>query len=135
MNIEKGIHTKWPTITALEALLPVARVFTGRAKGSPAMPYASIVVAAMPTSDRSDKGMFRDANIRIQVWTDDYDVGKAIQTAIIAGFENTDFALDDGDVYDMHHDDSTALEEPDSTEPLWQFVTIFSAACREDRTN
>ena len=135
MNIEKGIHTKWATIAALEALLPAARVFTGRAMGSPVKPYASIIVAAMPTEERSDKGMFRAANVRIQVWSTDYDSGKAIQSAIEAGFENTDFALDDGTVFDMQHDDSAALQEEDSTDSIWQFVTIFTAKCREDRTN
>jgi len=135
VNIEKGIHTIWPTIDALEALLPVARVFTGRAPAGTAKPYASIVVAGMATNARGDKSMFRDANVRIQVWSDTYAVGKAIQAAIIDGFENRDFALDDGAVADMHHDDSAALRESDSVDSVWQFVTVFSATCREDRVN
>lgn len=135
MNIEKGIQTQWPLIDALEALLPVARVFTGRAKGSPTIPYCSVVVAALPTDERSDKTMFRTANIRFQVWTEDYAEGQAIQTALVAGFENAGFALDDGYVDDMRHVDSTALQEDESTDSTWQFLTVFDAACNEDRTN
>lgn len=137
MNIEKGIHTQWATIGALVALLPASRVFTGRAPAGTTKPYASIAVAAMPTEGRSQLGMFRTANIRIQHWVtkDNFDNGKAIQSAIEAGFENTDFALDDGTVHDVHHVDSTHLLEEDPTEPLWQFVTIFDCECREDRTN
>lgn len=135
MNIAKGIHTIWPTIAPLEALLPVARVFTGRAQGSPVMPYASVMIPAMPTVGRSDKGMFRVPNVRIQVWSEDYASGKAIQTALVAGFENLDFDLDDGHIDDMHHDDSGEFQEEKPTGDVWQFVTVFSAAGHEDRTN
>ncbi len=135
MNIEKGIQTQWPTIDALEALLPVERVFTGRAKGSPARPYATIVAPALPTEARGTLTMFREANIRFQVWAQDFDTGKAIQTAIVDGFENLDFSLDDGAVYDMKHEDSTALQEDESTDSIWQFITIFGAKCSEDRVN
>jgi len=135
MNIEKGIHTQWPTLTALEALLPVARVFTGRARGGPRMPYASINVAGLATNGRGDKSMFREANVRIQVWAEDFDTGKAIQSAVVDGFENAAFDLDDGHVCDMKHEDSTALQEGESIDSIWQFVTVFSAACREDRVN
>ena len=133
MNIEKGIQTRWPTITALEALLPVARVFTDRAPPGTTKPYAAVIVPAMPTNRRSDKGMFREPNIRFQVWSDIYTEGKAIQKAIVKGFENANFALDDGVVSDMRHEDSTALREGDSIDAIWQFVTVFSAGSREDR--
>ncbi len=137
MNIEKGIHTQWATIDALVALLPASRVFTGRAPAGTTKPYASITVAAMSTGGRSDKGMFRTPNIRIQHWVtkDTFANGKAIQSAIEAGFENADFDLDDGAVHDVHHVDSAHLLEEDPAESLWQFVTIFDFECREDRTN
>ncbi len=133
MNIEKGIQTRWPTISALEALLPVARVFTGRAPAGTVKPYASIMVASMPTAGRSDKGMYRDPDVRFQVWSDTYAVGKAIQDAITDGFENADFALDDGVVNDMRQVDATGLQEGEAVDDVWQFVSIFSAGSREDR--
>jgi hypothetical protein len=99
------------------------------------MPYASVMIPAMPTVGRSDKGMFRVPNVRIQIWAEDYSTGHAIQKAVVAGFQNLDFDLDDGRVDDMQHEDSGEFQEEEPTSDIWQFVTVFSAFGHEARTN
>jgi hypothetical protein len=136
VNIEAQIHTLWPTIAALEAVLPVARVFTGRARGSPPMPYACLTVPGSSTRARTSQGMLRDVQLRIQHWVahNDFPDGRTIQERIEEGFGNRAFDTDDGRVIDMRHEDSFHLQDSEATSADWQFVTIFSLRTRRDRT-
>lgn len=135
MNVEKGIHTLWAATAALEALLPVARVFTGRVPAQPQQPYATILSPLSPTFQRTDKGMIREVQIRIQVWPLDFATGRAIQNAIDDGFSNTAFDLDAGRVVDLQHDDSSSLQEVESDDASWQFISTFTAVAHKARTN
>jgi hypothetical protein len=136
VDIEQRIHTLWPTIAALEAVQPVARVFTGRVPEGTAKPYASITRPGSTTHTRTTFGMLRDVQIRIQHWVDRdaFSDGEAIQAAIEEGFGNRAFDTDDGRVIDMRHEESFHIQDSESTKSDWQFVTIFSLLVRRDRT-
>ncbi len=134
MKIAKGFQDKWSTIAALEALLPAARVFTGRIPSGTAQPYAMITIPTGPHTERSDKRMRQTYNVRIQVWPLTYDTGEAIQAAIEDGFSNIGMDLDDGNVSDVRHVDSAQLQEEDTTDSSWQFITVFDAVAGKDRT-
>lgn len=135
MNIEAQIHTLWPTIAALEAVLPVARVFTGRAPTGTEKPYAVIGRPGSSHRERTDKGNYRDVQIRIQHWVawDQFATGESIQSEIEKGFDSRAFDTDDGRVIDMTHKDGFNVPDAEATKSDWQFVTIFSLATRRDR--
>ena len=40
MTIEGAIHARWAADSSLNTALPVERLFTGEARGNPALPYA-----------------------------------------------------------------------------------------------
>ena len=134
MTLEAKIHTIWPTVPALEALLPVARVFTGRAPRGSTMPYASIQRPAGTVTGRTDKATVKQVQLRIQVWHTDFDAGQAIHDAIESAFENRDFDLTDGKVIDLEPDSKYWLEEPDTEQQVFQFVTTFTAHINRART-
>lgn len=135
MSILQRIHTIWPTIAALEALLPVARVSTGRVPDGTRKPFCSITAPNSTASERTSQGLYRDAQIQFSVWVakEQHDAGAAIQAAIENGFASRDFADGANRVIDMRLEDSGELEEDDEAEPLWQFITTFTAAERRDR--
>ena len=83
---------------------------------------------------RSDKGVFRQEQIRVQVWSSDFDAGQTIQAAIADNLDNRTFALTSGKVIDLECDETSYLEEGTATEKLWQFLVIFTATTRRDRT-
>ena len=135
MSILQRIHAIWPTIDALEALLPVARVFTGRVPADIVLPCCSVTQDNSTGNERTSDGLYRDVQIQFSVWVakEQHDAGAAIQAAIENGFASRDFADGDNRVLDMRLEDSGELEEDDEAEPLWQFITTFTALERRDR--
>ena len=133
MNIEAGYHTKWATVAALEALLPVANVYTGRVPAKPTRPYASIRIDRMETVGRSQLSIMRDVDIRVSIHPTSYDNGKAIHDALLDGFENTSFALTDGAVEECQHSNTEIDQADENDESSWQFDAIFANQAREDR--
>lgn len=123
MNLEQAIHQRWAASDALNALLPAEKVKTGRSLGD-SMPYATIARLKNRTVLRTNAGDALDeVTLRVNVWHDEYDAGRAVAEQVKAAFDRSDFALSDGDrVVQMLRTDDFASQHDDGA---WQFTTEF----------
>lgn len=123
MNLESAIHQRWAASDALASLLPAESVKTGRSFGDP-LPYATIARERSRTAFRTNAGDAMDeVTLRIDVWHDDYDAGRAIAEQVKAAFDRSDFALSGGDrVVQMRRSGDSASQHEDG---VWQFSVEF----------
>ena len=123
MNLEQVIHQRWAASETLNALLPAEHVKTGRSFGDP-LPYATLTRLKNRTVFRTNAGDALDeVTLRVNVWHDDYDAGRAITEQVKAAFDRSDFALSGGDrVVQMRRTDDSASQHHDGT---WQFTIEF----------
>ena len=123
MNLEQVIHQRWAACDALASLLPAENVKTGRSFDDP-LPYATITRHRSRTAFRTNAGDALDeVTLRINVWHDDYDAGRAIVGQLKAAFDRSDFALSGGDrVVQMRRTDDFASQHDDGA---WQFTIEF----------
>jgi len=124
MNLEQAIHQRWAGDATLEGLLPAARLKTGRSVGE-TVPYATLARRRCRTRFRSNAGDALDeVTLRVRLWHDDYDAGRAIVEAIKTAFDRTDFPLAESDrVVQMRRTDDTAEQD---NEGLWRFTIDFA---------
>jgi hypothetical protein len=130
MGLAEAIHDLWEANTALNAALPVARVFTGRIPAGTPMPYARLEFPASAGRGRGTQSRFTDRQIRVHLWTaaEDFATGEAIQTAVEDALADQDFSAGDaGEVLDVHHDNSNSEQEDEATNKAWHFVIQFTA--------
>ena len=125
MNLEQAIHQRWAASDDLAGLLPVERVKTGRSLND-SLPYATIARRKSRTLFRTNAGDALDeVTLRVNVWHDDYDAGRAIAEAVRAAFDRSDFPLSDGDrVIRMRRTNDFASQHDDGA---WRFTVEFLA--------
>ena len=123
MNLEQAIHQRWADTPALEALLPAARLKTGRSRGDP-MPYATLTRQRNRTALRSNAGDAVDETaLQIDVWCEEFDAGHAIAEQVKAAFDRAAFDLSGGDrVVQMRRTGDAASQDPDG---VWRFALQF----------
>ncbi len=116
MSLEQAIHLRWQNDAPLAALVPVTRVFTGKAVGSPALPYIVLTRRAVQPVDYTSSGTrIASAVMRLDVIDDDLDNAKAIGVEMLRLFDRADFAMTAGTVLNMQlrdlrkamHDDAS----------------------------
>jgi len=123
MNLEQAIHQRWADTAALEALLPAARLKTGRSRGD-SMPYATLTRERNRTALRSNAGDALDeSKLRIDVWCEAFDAGHAIAEQVKAAFDRTAFDLSGDDrVVQMRRIGDAASQDADG---VWRFTLRF----------
>lgn len=123
MNLEQVIHQRWAASESLCSLLPAGSVKTGRSLAG-SVPYVSVARLGNRTAFRANSGEALDeVTVRINVWHDDYDAGRAILEQVKAAFDRSDFALSGGDrVVQMRRTKDSASQHDDGT---WQFSVEF----------
>jgi hypothetical protein len=123
MNLEQAIHQRWADTAALEALLPAARLATGRSQGD-VMPYATLAREQNRAALRTNAGDALDETIlRIDVWCEEYDAGHAIAEQVKAAFDRSAFDLSGGDrVVQMRRSSDSASQDADG---VWRFTLRF----------
>ena len=123
MNLAEVIHQRWAAATALNDLLPAARVTTG-VSVDPTLPYAVIAKQSERPMVRHNDGSAVDSvGLRIRVFHDNYDSAAAVMEQIRVAFERSDFALSGDDkVIAMQRSDDSQRQEDDG---VWQFVIDF----------
>jgi len=122
MSLLAAIHDLWESEAALEALLPVEQVFTGRVPQFWEMPYASIEQPSSGEHVRTNSSMVRDVGLTIHVWTETYAEGDAIRRQIEAAFANRTIETDDGKVLDVIVESSGAIQEDEPGKTAWQTI-------------
>ena len=123
MSLEQAIHQRWAAAGALASLLPVENVTTGLARGG-SLPYATIVRKQSRTTLRTNAGAtLEQAILRINVWHDDHDAGRAIAEQVEATFDGADFTLSSGEsVIQIRKTDERGSQLDDGT---WRFTIEF----------
>lgn len=123
MKLEQAIHQRWEAADALNSLLPVANVKTGRSLDA-SLPYASIARKAVRTVFRTNAGDALDEVVlEVHVWHDDYDAGRDIVEQVNTAMDRADFALSDGQqVVQMRR---TGESDSQHDEGVWQFMVQF----------
>jgi len=131
MNLMQVIHERWAEATALNALLPAERVFTG-ASHHASLPLAVITKESdKPDSYATDGSAIDIVALRIRVLHAEHDPAAAIIHQIKKTFDRSTFNLADSDVvqlmqrvndFEQHRDDGS-----------WEMVidfqcTVFLAA-------
>jgi len=123
MNLAQMIHQRWAASTALCALLPAARVFTGLSV-DPTPPYAVLSKQTdQPHAGYSDGTSVRRVGLRIELFHDIYDAAVAVARRIAAALDGSDFALTVSDrVVRMRMTDRREQQQLDG---VWQFTFDF----------
>jgi hypothetical protein len=131
MNLAQVIHQRWAANSALNNLLPAARVYTGLSF-DPAEPFAVISKEKdRPETYHSDGSAIDVVGLRIQVFHDHYDAGAAIMHQIKTAFDRTNFDLAGSDkVLNINRANDSERQTDDG---VWQFTidfdcTVFLAA-------
>lgn len=135
MNLAAIIHARWEDATALNAVLPAERLFTGRIPRDTANPCARLSITGSLAGKRSDKAAERNVEIQIAHWVDqnDFSTGQDVQDKIEEAFDNYDALLEDSTLINLRHTSSFFLQEENVMPSHWQFVTQFSATVQKDR--
>jgi hypothetical protein len=131
MNLAQVIHQRWAATTALNALLPASRVYTGLSF-DPTRPLAVISKESdRPATYHSDGSAIDTVVLRIQVFHDHYDAGLAIVNQIKTAFDHASFDLTGSDkVLNIDRSNDSEHQTNDGT---WQFIvdlkcTVFLAS-------
>ena len=129
MSIEQAIHLRWQNDAPIAALVPVSRVLTGMAVGSPALPYVVLSRRATEPVDYTSSGTrITRVAMRLDVIDDDLDSVKAIGDEILRLFDRADFALTVGSVLNMQLRD---LREEMHDDAAWRLSVDFDVMAQE----
>jgi len=123
VTVEQAIHQCWASSATLAALVPAERVSTGRSIGA-AVPYVTLLRERTRTALRTNAGnTIEEITLRINLWHDDHDAGRAAAEQIRAAFDHASFDLADGSrVISMRRVSESAFQHADG---LWQFSLRF----------
>ncbi len=123
MNLMQAVHQRWAAATALNAVLPATRVFTGMSCDS-SLPRASITKQSdKPTSYASDGSAIDAVAVRIVVFHDHYDAATEIIHQVKATFDRSSFALSGGDQVQLMQRVNDFEEQLD--DGTWQMTVDF----------
>ncbi|HEY1065909.1 MAG TPA: DUF3168 domain-containing protein [Pirellulales bacterium] len=116
MSLEAEIHTQWAAKSALAGLLPVERVFTGRAPPDTSLPYAVLsLMSSRPVMRTSEGESVVDSLVRFNLYTSRFDEGSSIAATISSksdGFLNAAFSFDGGEVLDVRPGNERRFASP-----------------------
>jgi len=124
LDIERAIHERWAATGALEELLPVENVTTGRSARA-SVPYATIERdASRPSLPTNSGNAIEDIALRIHVWHDDYDAGRAIAGQVEAAFDGATLTLAEASSARLRRKGSLVKHHADGA---WQWVIELRA--------
>lgn len=123
-TLEQAIHERWAQASTLEALLPAARFGTGRSP-SEALPYATLERARGRTALSNNRGdAIEDVTLRIHVWHDDHDAGRAVVVQVVEALDRCSLTLDSPErVARVRRVGETVTAHDDGP---WQWTVEFS---------
>lgn len=126
MNLAEVIHQRWAGATALIALLPASRVFTG-ASFDPAPPLAVMTKQSdKPDSYQSDGSAIDLVVLRMRVLHAQHDAAAEIVHEIKKAFDRTSFDLSGGDtVLNMQRVNDYEQQRDDG---VWEMTIDFKCS-------
>lgn len=134
MNIEQAIRDAWEGNWALNAALPVSRVFVGRADGDTDLPCAILSRAGEQTKTRTNASLYRSVVLNVHVFTTSEEAGRDLARAVEAALENRHLTPDEGEILDVKHVNTQALcGSDDPADTTWRHVIQFGFLVVVDR--
>jgi hypothetical protein len=123
MNLVQVIHQRWAAATALNALLPATRLYTGA--GYDPVPPLAVVSKQSDKPDSYDVGgsAIDIVVVRMRVLHAQYDAAAAIVHQIKKAFDRTTFALSGSDV--VQNMQRTNDFEDQRNDGLWEMTIDF----------
>ena len=123
MNLLQVLHQRWSAETALDALLPAGRVFTGMSSDR-TLPFAVISKASQrPFSLPGDGSAVDCVEVQIWIFHDRYDAGAEIVHQVKTAFDRISFDLADGKkVFNMQRTNEAEKQHDDG---IWEFTIDF----------
>jgi hypothetical protein len=129
MSLEQAIHLRWQNDAPLAALVPITRVFTGKAVGSPVLPYVVLTrQATEPVEYTSSGTRIAKAVMRFDVVEDDLDDAKATGIEMLRVFDRANFAMTAGTVLNMQLRDQREAMHDDAS---WCLSIEFDVTTQE----
>jgi hypothetical protein len=124
MNLTQVIHQRWAAATALNAVLPAARVYTGMSADA-SLPRAAIIKRSdKPTSYASGDSAVDAVVLRFVVYQADYADAAEIIHQIKVAFDRSSFDLSGADrVQNMQRMNDFEEQLDDGT---WQMTIDFT---------
>ncbi len=123
LGLEQAIQERWAASTALTALVPAARVFTGVAVDGPALPYVVWQRVVTATVSRTSSGRQIDrSRFRCEVRAEQLISSKQIAQAVADEYNRAAFTLSSGSCLTMQH---VLHEETLSPQGWWLVVTEY----------
>jgi hypothetical protein len=140
----QSIADRWQASTELTALMPLARVFTGRIPTTEEyrMPYVSIAQGASRSLYRTDKTQSYAVSIAFHIWVDDADIATAerIEAALTAAYAEGGWSYDTGfgqgqvlDIVDQGPAVKNQINRP--TYKAWQAIKNLTFIIERERVD
>jgi len=128
MGLERAIHERWATDYLLCALLPVAQLTTGTARGETNLPYVVLTRAEDRVLVRTSSGTSIDRVVlRFTVWAASLDQAQEIAQAVARRSDRADFALPDDGVLNMQRAAATQSQADDGS---WRLEVDYAVIHR-----
>lgn len=124
MTLEQAIRAHWAATSALNDLLPVTRLVTGRTR-TLASPYATLLRSGTRNVGHTSAGRIDAITLRLELWHDDYAAGRTVMTAIDTAFRTATLTLSDGQQCLSLRVSGQSDHAPE--EGPWQFVLEWTA--------
>jgi hypothetical protein len=139
VGLESAINAIWAANAALSAAVPVDRLITGRVPPSQAMPYTRLEPEGGTDARRTNASLYQTERIHFHIWSDGFDIGRAIAPLIRAAFANMAFNWGSGAVLDMKWDGPPVSRQTNDPEiKAWHTTVSFTLQTwqqRQDNTS
>jgi len=140
-SLLRTIQLKWAEDSTLEALIPVARVYTGRVPQTEIVnfPYVSVKAAQGGRRGRSDKKWYSFGPLSFHVWVeeDQLEFAHNVAEAISDCFADKCWNLSEtGSVTDvLDEGEPMAHQTRLPAVRVWELVKLFTVYIERDRTD
>ena len=133
-GLESALNAIWAADTALSAAVPVDRLITGRVPPSETMPYVRLEPEGGVETERTNASLYSTEKVNFHIWSDGFDVGRAIAPLIRKAFASMAFNWGSGAVLDMKWDGPPVSRQTADREiKAWQTTVSFTCSTWQQR--
>jgi hypothetical protein len=101
MSLEAALHERWSQSSALEALLPAARLTSGLAADDVPLPYAVLQRGPIHARWHTSTRTVEEIELELHVYAERLETLGQLATALREAFDRRALASDEGDVLRM----------------------------------
>jgi hypothetical protein len=124
VSLAQAIYERWLQAPRLIALVPGDRVFTGRAAGDVAIPYAVIAGLGAQSSVRTTHTTVDSARFEIAGWVDEHAAARLLLDELRHTYDRQGFAVENDRCLLMQLEEERITPEGDCG---WRAVAVYRA--------